>query len=124
VTPDAAPFICATCGHRAAAVGDCPHCAETPLLDLRKPEVRELLDDIDSRLRRRRDQQFIWVGVGASIPAVIALASIGAFRDLMTLMRMNHFIGWIALACILAFGLSRVLLKIFPAPRRLPPECR
>ncbi|HEY3351767.1 MAG TPA: hypothetical protein VGQ83_00840 [Polyangia bacterium] len=121
MSPDALPFICAACGHRAAAPGDCPRCPENPLLDLRKPEVLEILEDIDSRLRRRRDQQCVWLGVGISIPLVLALAAIPAFRLVMTLIRMNHWIGYLALITLTAFGISRLALKLFPAPRRCPP---
>ena len=116
------PFICGTCGKRYAAVGDCPACPGSALLDLRQPDVLELLEDIDDRARRTRDQRWLWVGVAVGI-LVIGFLNLQRFWQIVrrSTIVLPFFLDQIILMAAVAYGLQRLLLKLFPA-RRLRPR--
>jgi len=106
-------FICGTCGKRYAAEGDCPACPGSALLDLRRPDVQELLKDIDDRARRSRDQRWLWVGVAVAV-LIIGFLNLQPFWQLVRR-------STITLMALAAAGIQRLLMKLFPA-RRISPR--
>jgi hypothetical protein len=115
-------FICGTCGRRYPAAGDCPDCPGSALLDLRQADVRELLEEIDDRARRSRDQRWLWVGV---VVGVALVGLLNGFPFWQTVRRstivLPFFLDQIILMAFVAAGLQRLLVKLFPAKRVTPP---
>jgi len=60
--------VCTQCGRRQPASARCTGCGDDNLLDLGKEQTRELLLDIDQRLRDRREAQLrivaVVIGIG------------------------------------------------------------
>jgi hypothetical protein len=115
------PFICGTCGRRSPTVGDCPACAGSALLDLRKPSVLEMLEEFDDRAQRSRDQRWLWVGV---VIGVALLSFVNGFEFWQKLRRMTlvlpFFTDQILLMALVAWGVWRLLVRLFPARRVKP----
>jgi len=119
------PFICGTCGARYAAVGDCPACPGSALLDLRKADVLELLEDIDDRMRRSRDQRWLWVGVVVGV-LIVGFLNLQSFWQVVrrSTIVLPFFLDQIILMALVAVGVQRLLLKLLPSPRVLPRALR
>ena len=119
------PFICGTCGQRYPAAGDCPACPGSALLDLRKPSVLEMLDEFDDRATRSREQRWLWVGV---IVSVVGMTIVNGFEFWQTVRRstivLPFFGDQILLMAVIAWGLQRLLVRLFPAWRVLPERLR
>ena len=115
------PFICGTCGKRYAAEGDCPACPGSALLDLRKPSVLEMLEEFDDRAKRSREQRWLWVGV---VAAVVVIGILNGFPFWQTVRRstvvLPFFSDQILLMAVAAWGVQRLLVRLFPAPRIKP----
>ncbi len=110
------PFICGTCGKRYPAAGDCPACSGSALLDLRQETVLEMLEEFDDRAKRSRDQKLLWVGV---VIGVALLSFVNGFEFWQTLRRstivLPFFSDQILLMALLAWGVQRLLIKLYPA---------
>jgi hypothetical protein len=123
VGPDGGPpSICGTCGRRYSVVGDCPSCPGSALLDLRRPDVLELLLELDDRARRTRDQRWLWVGVVVGI-LIIGLLNLQPFWQLVrrSTITLPFFLDQILLMALVGAGIQRLLVRLFPA-RRLTPR--
>jgi hypothetical protein len=120
--PAAGVFLCATCGRRFPAAGDCPACPGSALLDVRRPDVVELLADIDDRARRTREQQLLWVGVAAGV-LVVGFLNLFSFWQLVrrATVVLPFFLDQIVLMALVAAGVQRLSLRLFPARRVSPP---
>jgi hypothetical protein len=115
------PFICGTCGKRYPAVGDCPDCPGSALLDLRKPTVLEMLEEFDDRAKRNRDQRWLWVGVVVGV-VVVGFLNLQSFWQVVrrSTIVLPFFLDQIILMSLVAAGVQRLLLKLFPSRRVLP----
>lgn len=101
------PFYCEVCERRYAdGAVECPHCEDEPLLDLQDPEVRQMLQAFDERDRTKRMTRFTLLACVVCLPFwlfahIDPRAAIG-----------GYILG--------VLGLSSLLLKMFPARKRVP----
>ena len=110
-------FACANCGHLGESEGDCPSCHQADLLDIRRPEVVELLRDTDSRIAQNRNDKIRWLSVGLGIFVGVAINFIPGFRWPIVLPFGGHW--WIfTIACSL--GIMHLLEKTIGAKSRFP----
>jgi hypothetical protein len=65
-------WCCVLCGQRQDEQRPCPRCDEDPV-DLRQPDVRLLLEDIEDRQRDGRDRRRTWIAVAVAMVVVIGL---------------------------------------------------
>jgi hypothetical protein len=107
------------CGQRREGAGNCANCTDSPLLDLDDAEVRLGLKDDDQRRADKRDRLFIVL----SVPFGIAVVLIAAFTPGLSLLMETVPGGGLKYIVLMAgtgYGLSRLLLKIFPEKPRFP----
>ena len=69
------PFVCLGCATRALEPGNCAQCAE-PLVDVRRPDVQELISDIDARMQSEKERKALWLGIGLSMISVPILFAV------------------------------------------------
>src|SRR5256885_10809958 len=106
MTFDDLPLSCIDCGGRHAAQSRCSACnADGPLMDLRDPNVRAELVGEDDRARTKRRYLMIW-------PAV-------PFAAVITWLLGCGVLGFVAGGAA-GYGISLLLLKLFPAKQRFP----
>ena len=117
----ASPFACSDCGQRSVAGGDtCARCGNGPLLDLRQDLVRQTLREEDDRRRERTAQRGIWVGVPIGIVSMLALAFTAPAVIKAIPIPLPVAFRVIVLMCLVAWGASRLYVRLFPAERRFP----
>ncbi len=68
----AKPWVCIDCGARQADKGACAACGKGDTLDTRDEKVRELMYDVDLRLRQKAETRARMIGVA------IGMGTIGA----------------------------------------------
>ena len=102
------PFFCEQCTARFALAGDCPHCPEEPLLDLRDEDVRHMLINFDQARMRKRMGIYGAISGAVTFPVFFFLLEfIGLWLDL-------------ALWILMAAGLSTLLMTMLPPKRKCP----
>jgi hypothetical protein len=117
-SPPMQHFICVPCALPADAAGNCARCGDV-LLDARRDDVRELLDDIDSRRKRAREQRMLWLSIVLAFVIAAALWSIPGFWEA----RRYYFalpllLDQLILIGLLSFGLLKLNARLFPARPR------
>ena len=112
--PDPLRYACMDCGSRQAAAGDCSKCGKGPLMDLRDREVRLALVDDDDRRRSKRDRQMIAVSIPIALGAFGVLCLVPGFTLIFWALPGPLFVKFIAAVSAGAYGLSRLLLRVFP----------
>ena len=110
-------FACASCGYLGASEGDCPTCHQGDLLDIRRPEVVELLRDTDSRIAQNRSDKIRWLSVGLGIAVGIGVNFIPGFRWPI---RLPFFAHWWIFTIVCSIGIMRLLEKTIGAKSRFP----
>ena len=100
-------WFCEQCERRYSAPGDCQRCPEEPLLDLHDEDTRLIIEEMDSKRRRKRHTILGVVALVACSPIVV-LGSI--------LSKKLALLGWV----FATGGLTGLLWKIFPTKDRLP----
>jgi hypothetical protein len=117
---DGLVWVCMDCGSRAAADGACPACSSSPLLDLRKENVRDMLIEDDQRRSSARNDKVRWMSVIASMvivgvpsflfpPIGLAVLGVGPF-----------FTGPIFCCLIVCVAIMAVMKWGFPFKKRFP----
>lgn len=100
-------WFCEQCQRRYAEPGDCSHCPEEPLLDLHDEDTRLIIEEMDSRRRRKRHALLGFIALIVCSP-VFLLGSIVSSK--------LGFVGWI----FATGGLTGLLWKFFSTQDRLP----
>src|SRR5207247_2393452 len=75
-------WVCARCGHRQAHDDDCTACRQDVTLDLRRPQVRELLEKNEQRAHERREGRIRLASVSLALAIVIGAWFIPHYWDL------------------------------------------
>jgi hypothetical protein len=112
-------YVCMDCGARKADAGNCGSCKDSPLLDLNDPEVRIGLKDDDLRRASKRDRLFIALSVPFAIVAVVIAVNLPGLGLLMDTVP-GGGLKYLVLMAGAGYGLSRLLLKLFPEKQRFP----
>ncbi len=100
-------WFCEICQRRYPDPGDCSHCPEEPLLDLHDEDTRLIIEEMDSRRRRKRHTLLGLLSLAACSPIFF----LGMFIS-----RKLAALGWF----FATGGLTAVLWKKFPTQDRLP----
>jgi hypothetical protein len=103
------------CGSRQAAAGDCTKCGKGPVMDLKDREVRLALVDDDDRRRSHRDRRMVVVAIPIALATFGLLCLIPGFTVLFWALPGPLFIKFIAGISAGAYGISRLLVRWFPA---------
>lgn len=120
-------YACSQCGNRQERDGSCARCRSDHLHDLRSRRSRELLEDIEIRLRDTREGQLRGIAVVGSMVAVFALWMIPGYSTARAVsFALPFFLDQIAFMVVIAFGILKVLepklmRKRFPYLDQLPP---
>jgi hypothetical protein len=115
-------FACTDCGLRRPSSIDCP-CGAGPLVDLSKPEFREMIVEIEDRRTEARDQGLTWVGVGAGVLGLVVTLAYGldVVRAIPLPVPFSLPIKLFGIAVGIAALTTTALRRALPA-RRLFPE--
>ncbi|MCA9674380.1 MAG: hypothetical protein H6708_14100 [Kofleriaceae bacterium] len=121
-------FACSQCGHRQPAMAaTCAACGSDTVHDLRLARTRELFDDIELRLRDRREGRIRAAAVVVGMAVVITLWFVPgwwAFRR--KAYALPFLADQIGLMVVVAIGATKLLElkfrgKRFPYLETLPP---
>ena len=93
-------FFCERCRRRYDHKGDCPRCAEEPLLDLADDDMRLMIDEQDSTRRNRRFSAIVMICAVVLAPVSFLVWQI-----------VGMFLG-IGFGVMATFGLSKLINKI------------
>nr|HEX4312888.1 hypothetical protein [Kofleriaceae bacterium] len=104
-------WVCIDCGARQAAPGTCAACGKDEVSDARDDKVRELMHDVDERLRRTRETHARFVGVLIGMFVVFGLWMIPAYWDLEEIIRGPGFIDQWALMAAIGYGVMKLLAR-------------
>lgn len=109
------PWVCIDCGARQAAEGACQACRHELTLDSREEKVRDLMSDVELRLRSRAEARARFLGVIVGLAVIFGAWLIPGYWHL----RGRLYPGlplfadqWIFMALI-ALGVSKVTLRWF-----------
>lgn len=112
-------WVCMDCGARQAEVGACRVCGEEPLVDLRKPQTRELLAEDDAHRRDKRQDRLRYAMVPVAIVLTILMAVyVPGINKL--LLSLPFFTGYPLGMALLGFGLIVLVNRVFPYKPRFP----
>ncbi len=113
-------YVCFDCGQRQPGPGRCPGCGDSPLLDLEDGGVRIALEDDDFRRRTERDRTFTALCVPVALVLGVSLLFVPGFTTLLGLVPGPNFLKIIFGMAGMGYGLSRLLLMVFPPRLRFP----
>jgi hypothetical protein len=114
-------FVCAGCGQRQAGEGRCLRCGAEGVYDLRRPDTRFFLEELELREERRREERLRWVGVAAGIALVIGLWLIPGFGALRRqIMALPLGLDQLILMVAVSYGIILLLERGFRRPTRFP----
>ncbi len=114
------PYVCTECGRRYGAAGKCTYCESVILVDLRDPETRRRVMELEETRRAERTKHqivFIALPLSAALTAVIAL-SFPSLKRL--LLGMPGYSGFVLVVGIFALGITLLLRRFFPWRPRFP----
>jgi hypothetical protein len=124
-------FCCSQCGNRQDRDAVCVRCGWDTVHDLRSRRTRDLLDDIELRLRDRTEGRTRMVGVVAGMAIVVGLWLMPGYWSLRgaAYPGLPLLADQIILMAILGYAVQRVLEKKLTRPRfpylaSLPPPDR
>ena len=113
------PWVCIDCGARQPAEGTCVACKHEMTLDTRDEKVRDLMYDVDLRLRGQRESRARFMGVLVGMTLIFGAWMIPGYWDA----RGRFYPGlpifadqWIFMALI-GLGVSKLLMKYVGRPR-------
>lgn len=115
------PFACTDCGRRAPHELDCP-CGAGPLVDLGKPEFRQMVVEIEDRRVEAHEQTLLWIGVVAGIAlGLVTVFTVPAVLDVLPLpIPFAPVVKTLLLMIAYTLGISRLAGRVWRAPRRFP----
>ncbi len=111
-------YVCSDCGGRNAQPGACSACGEGPVLDGRRPEVRDELWKSQELMIRKKERRLLpLVILGVSVPCLGAVAMYNqtlflglVFSPLGSLMTAGSL-------AVISFAVWRAVCKAFPVKR-------
>lgn len=113
------PWVCIDCGARQAAGGACTACKHELTLDSREEKVRELMHDVDLRLRGQRETRARFLGVLVGMTLIFGAWMVPGYWGL----RGRLYPGlpiladqWIFMALI-GLLVTKLVMKHFDRPR-------
>lgn len=115
-------FACTDCGQRQDAPGTCSRCSHEPVLDLASPDTVDLLYDIETRLRMRRESRIRIGAVAIAVGFVLALWTVPGYWAI----RGRYYPGLplfadqFAFMILLGLGLMKLLERKYKGVRRFP----
>lgn len=114
-------FACTDCGRRAPHELDCP-CGAGPLVDLAKPEFRQMVVEIEDRRVEAHEQTLLWIGVvvGIALGLFTAFGMPGVLAAIPLPVPFAPVIKALLLMIAYAVGVSRLAGRVWRAPRRFP----
>ena len=108
-------FICIPCAELVPAPGTCGKCGDV-LLDCAREDVRQLVDDINSRKRGAHEQRMLWVSIAAAFVLMFAIWSIPGYWQLRRyLFQLPLLIDQQLMLLGLSFLFVKLSRKLFPA---------
>ena len=106
------PWACIDCGHRQAGAGKCLSCREDTV-DLRVDENRQLVRDVDARLKAQSDTRRRWIGVVVGMAVVITLWFVPGYWTIERAFALPFmFDQWLLMAAI-GMGVMFVLGRFY-----------
>lgn len=115
------PWVCIDCGARQPADGPCAACKHEMTLDTRDEQVRDLMHDVDQRLRNQLESRARFLGVLVGMTLIFGAWMIPGYWSA----RGRFYPGlpifadqWILMALI-GLGVSKLVVKFF-GRRRFP----
>jgi hypothetical protein len=114
-------FACTDCGRRWHAPIECA-CGAGPLVDLEKPEFREMIVEMEDRRAESHGQTLLWAGVGVGmVGGLFMLLAFPLFIRMIPLpIPFSLPIKVIGMMIGFAVLASKVLAAMFPARRKFP----
>lgn len=112
-------WVCIDCGARQPAEGPCAACKHELTLDTRDEKVRELMHDVDLRLRDQRETRARFMGVILGMAVIFSLWMVPGYWDARGRVYpgLPMFIDqWIFMALIGLLA-SKLLVKYLGRPR-------
>jgi hypothetical protein len=109
-------YFCEVCTTRYDAAGDCAKCDQEPLLDLRQPDVVEMIQSFDQRRWQQRLGIYTALGAAVAIPGVIVL-------NLLMAVATDYVLGLVPNVILAGIGVSAIsggLIAVLPPMKRLP----
>ena len=114
-------FVCSHCGHRQPEDGTCRGCGSEFTLDLRRPDTRYFLEELELREERKREDRLRWIGVATGIAVVIGIWMIPGYGALRRkIMALPLFLDQLILMVAVSAGIILLLEKLFRKPSRFP----
>jgi hypothetical protein len=113
--------VCIQCGRRQPAAERCAGCGEDNLLDLGKDQTRELLLDIDQRLRDKRETRIRVLGVVIGIAAIVLIWAVPGYWGFRNrTFALPFFLDQVALMVAVAFAATKLLERAWPGTKKFP----
>ena len=110
-------FACPSCGARGEVAQDCPACGEGVLLDIRRAEVIEMLQDTESRLNQNHNDRLRWLAVILGIFIGVGINFVPGFRWPFKLPLFGH---WWIFTIVTTMVVMQVLEKKLARRQRFP----
>ncbi|RMG18796.1 MAG: hypothetical protein D6729_06465 [Deltaproteobacteria bacterium] len=114
------PYACTECGRRYPQKGKCAYCESVILVDLREPETRRRIVELEQTRRAEQTKHqivFIALPLAAALTATIALALPPLKRFLL---RFPAYSGFVLVIAIFALAFTLLLRRFFPWRPRFP----
>lgn len=114
-------FACTDCGRRAPQAIECP-CGAGPLVDLSKPEFRQMVVEIEDRRAESHQQTLHWVGVigGVGVGLLIVFFAPTVISAIPLPVPFAPVVKTLLFMIAFAIGLSKAAGAVWQAPRRFP----
>lgn len=115
------PWVCIDCGARQTEAGSCRTCSKADTLDARDERTRELMYDVDLRIRQRAETRARMIGVFVGCGLIFGLWLVPGYWSLRgtAYPGLPFFADQWAFMAIIGFGLSKLLEKRL-AKKRFP----
>jgi hypothetical protein len=115
-------FVCVQCGKRQPPGDRCTKCGEDNLLDLGKEQTRDLLLDIDLRLRQKREGMIRLAAVVIGIAIVVVLWTVPGYWHARGRIYpgLPFLLDQWAFMIVLALGAMKLLSLKFSAKPKFP----
>jgi len=111
-------FVCPECGHRAQEAGTCPTCQDEALLDCTRPDVLQLLMEMD---QRRRDRLEGWTRIGSVLLGIVlAILLVIVFPPISGLLPLPRFMNVVLLMVGVGGGCYFLLTRLIRVRPRFP----
>ncbi|MFN0251405.1 MAG: hypothetical protein ACKV2T_31305 [Kofleriaceae bacterium] len=115
------PWVCIDCGSRQPERGTCRTCSKGDTLDARDERTRELMSDVDLRIRQKAESRARMIGVAIGIGTIGALWLVPGYWSLRGTLYPGipfYFEQWFFMA-VIGLVVSKLLEKRL-AKKRFP----